>query len=218
MGMKALLIAVSDGLPRDDLARAPIGSVDASRRVAESVLPGRVGDQLPDGELSEYCYPNLGVYVGTFGSTWLMASQHDALLKWAPTDADSGRNAYRVFMHSVVSTAALTYWGADGTFREFAGSWEVGVLDSEGTPLPFEMPFWDGEMDDRGEGAELHGDEMPFNPMDLGEEALREFFGFIGEGVPRPDDLDAERILLHGFKIVSPPATGGWFSRVRRRR
>ena len=47
MGMKAMIIAVSDGLPRDVLASHPIGSVEASRQVAESVLPGLVGDQLP---------------------------------------------------------------------------------------------------------------------------------------------------------------------------
>ena len=42
-----MIIAVSDGLPRDDLASHPIGSVEASRQVAGSVLPGLVGDQLP---------------------------------------------------------------------------------------------------------------------------------------------------------------------------
>ncbi len=35
-----MIVAVSDGLPRHDLASQPIGSVDASRQVAESVFPG----------------------------------------------------------------------------------------------------------------------------------------------------------------------------------
>ena len=60
-------------------------------------------------------------------------------------------------------------------------------------------------------------DDMPFHPMDLGEEALREFFGTIGEGDPRPDDLDAEQIFLHGFELISPPWRGGWFFRLLRR-
>jgi hypothetical protein len=60
-------------------------------------------------------------------------------------------------------------------------------------------------------------DNMPFHPMDLGDAALREFFGFVGEGAPRPDDLDAEEIFLHGFELISPPWRGGWFSRLLRR-
>lgn len=33
-----------------------------------------------------------------------------------------------VIMHSVVSTAGFTFWGADGPYRDFAGSWEDGAL------------------------------------------------------------------------------------------
>ena len=216
MGMKALLIAVSDGLPRHDLASQPIGSVDASRQVAESLLPGLVGDQLPDGELSECCYPNSGVYVGTFGGTWLMTSQHDSLTSWAPTADDRRRNAYRVYMQSTVSLGGFSYWGADGTFREFYGTREKGLLENKGLPLPFERPFWAGDEDDRV-AASFGYDNMPFHPMDLGDAALREFFGFVGEGAPRPDDLDAEEIFLHGFELISPPWRGGWFSRLLRR-
>lgn len=199
-----MLIAVSDGLPRDDLASRPIGSVDESRRAAESVLPGLVGEQLPDGNLAEDCYPSEGIYAGTFGNTWVVASQHQALYDWAPP-FDGGRNAYRVFMQSVVSAAGFAYWGADGSSREFGGSWEDGAPINGGENLPFELPFWAGERDEFGEATELHGSDMPFNPMDLGEEALRAFFGFVGEGVPGPGDLDAFEIGLHGFALLTEP-------------
>ncbi len=217
MGTRALIIAVSEGLPRHDLASQPIGPADASRQVAESVFPGLVGNQLPDGDLSEHCYPSAGVYVGTFGNTWLLASRHDALTSWAPTADGSGRNAYRVFIESIVSSAGFTYWGADGTFREFFGSWDDGVLESKGRPLPFEIPFWAGEMDDGGLGAKFHGDSMPFHPEEFGEEALREFFGIFGDG-SRPDDLDADDIALHGFELRSPPRPKGFFARLRGRK
>jgi len=226
MGMKALLVAVSDGLPRQDLASQPIGPVEASRQAAESVLPGLVGDQLPDGELAEYCYPYSGVYAGTFGRTWLVACQHDALLSWVP--ADRSRNGFRVFMQSVVSAAGFNYWGADNTFREFGGSLEDGLYTSNGQPLRFEIPFWAGDFHYPGVDDEHRGTApMPFHPMDLGEEALREFFGFVGEGMPRADDLDAFEIPLHGFELLSTPRrdssaaptkSRGLFSRLRGQR
>ncbi|WP_405605221.1 DUF6928 family protein [Streptomyces sp. NBC_01410] len=33
---------------------------------------------------------------------------------------------------------------------------------------------------------------LPFHPLDLGEEALRALCGFIQEGRPEPDDVDAD--------------------------
>jgi len=124
--------------------------------------------------------------------------------------------AYRVYMQSTVSLGGFSYWGADGTFREFYGTREKGLLENKGLPLPFERPFWAGDEDDRV-AASFGYDNMPFHPMDLGDAALREFFGFVGEGAPRPDDLDAEEIFLHGFELISPPWRGGWFSRLLRR-
>ena len=109
--------------------------------------PWQLSEQLPDGELSEYCYPRSGVCVGTFG-------------------------------------------------QQPAGGRPTRRADHEGA---------------------FGYDDMPFHPMDLGEEALREFFGTIGEGDPRPDDLDAEQIFLHGFELISPPWRGGWFFRLLRR-
>ena len=203
MGMKAQLVAVSPGLPRDDLIAHPIGSVQASRQAAESVLPGLVGEQVRDGSLAEDCYPQSQVYAGTFGDTWIVASDHDSLLGWEPPDDDRDRNAIRVFLHSVVTMAGFTYWGSDGSHREFVGSWEEGAPVNDGDELPFEQSFWAGQQDPDGEARELHGSEMPFNPMDLGEEALREFFGFVGEGEPHPTDLDGFDIVLHGFNLVS---------------
>jgi len=68
-----------------------------------------------------------------------VASQHDELLSWVP--ADRSRNAYRVFMQSVVLSAYFRYWGADGSFREFGGSLEDGPFRNVGPPLSFEFPF-----------------------------------------------------------------------------
>jgi len=39
---------------------------------------------------------------------------------------------------------------------------------------------------------------------DVVEEALRALFGFIIEGYPRPDDVDAEAVHLHGFRVTDP--------------
>lgn len=45
---------------------------------------------------------------------------------------------------------------------------------------------------------------MPFHPLDLGEEALRALFGFVIEGRPHPDDIDADMVSLYGFRVADP--------------
>jgi len=202
MGMKALIVAGSPTLPRDDLARLPIGTAEASRLVAESVLPELIGARVADGNLSEDCYPHDKVFAGTFGDSWLVASDHDSLLTWQPGPERPHGNYFRVFMHSVVDTAGFTYWGFDGTERDFAGSCEDGVAVDSGDRLAFEQAAWSGTLDPDGEARALWNDEMPFNPMDLGEEALRAFFGFIGEGMPSSTDLDGFEIVMHGFELL----------------
>jgi hypothetical protein len=45
---------------------------------------------------------------------------------------------------------------------------------------------------------------LPFHPLELGEEALRGLFGFVVEGRPDPDDIDAETVSLRGFRVTDP--------------
>jgi hypothetical protein len=41
-------------------------------------------------------------------------------------------------------------------------------------------------------------------PLELGEEALRALFGFVLEGRPATNDIDAETVHLHGFRVTDP--------------
>ncbi|MFF3653937.1 DUF6928 family protein [Streptomyces olivochromogenes] len=45
---------------------------------------------------------------------------------------------------------------------------------------------------------------LPFHPLELGEDALRALCGFVQEGLPEPDDIDAYAIALHGFHVRFP--------------
>ncbi|MCX4856947.1 hypothetical protein OG263_25070 [Streptomyces canus] len=47
---------------------------------------------------------------------------------------------------------------------------------------------------------------MPFHPLELGEDVLRSLCGFVLEGRPEPDDVDAGSIALHGFQVRDPQA------------
>ncbi|MFB6631994.1 hypothetical protein ACFCWY_19025 [Streptomyces sp. NPDC056362] len=44
---------------------------------------------------------------------------------------------------------------------------------------------------------------LPFHPLELGNEALRAFFGFLLEGTPAPEDVDPDAVPLLGFRLVA---------------
>ncbi|MGA7400959.1 MAG: hypothetical protein WBW38_13115 [Candidatus Sulfotelmatobacter sp.] len=89
--------------------------------------------------------------------------------------ARDSRTVYLHAMHSVVDWFAFGKWIDGNLVRSLRLSPDDGILEDIGERLPFEEPFWSGKnpvtIDD--------GDEypLPFHPLELGEAALREFFG-----------------------------------------
>ncbi|MGW8998032.1 DUF6928 family protein [Streptomyces koyangensis] len=107
-------------------------------------------------------------------------------------------------MHSVVDWLAFAVREDGHLLRSLSLYPDRGVIENIGTPLTFEQPYWAG---DRPAGVISWPDEdeepypLPFHPLELGEDALRSLCGFIQEGYPDPDDVDAEAVGLHGFEI-----------------
>jgi hypothetical protein len=82
------------------------------------------------------------------------------------------------------------------------------VLGSNtGAPYEFEAPFWAGERPvepDPRWGEDQLPYPLAFHPLELGEEALRAFAGFVLEGRLHPDDVDADAVPLSGFRVTDP--------------
>jgi hypothetical protein len=110
-------------------------------------------------------------------------------------------------MHSVVDWLAFAVWEDGRLIRSLSLSPDSGIIEDFGEPLPFERPYWAGN---RPADVIPWPDEdektypLPFHPLDLGEDALRALCGFVQEGRPEPDDVDADTIRLHGFKVRDP--------------
>ena len=75
--------------------------------------------------------------------------------------------------------------------RSLSISSDNGVIEDIGERLPFEEPFWSGRHR-VGDGYPL-----PFHPLELGEAALKEFFGYQLEG-----DLDSELLKPESIPLI----------------
>ena len=109
-------------------------------------------------------------------------------------------------MHSVVDWLCFAVWEDGELVRSLSVSPDSGIVENIGEPCAFELPFWAGEHPvEPVPGWSNQGlYPLPFHPLDLGEQALRALFGFVIEGRPRPDDIDAGAIPMLGFRVIDP--------------
>ncbi|MEW1640207.1 hypothetical protein AB0469_39900 [Streptomyces sp. NPDC093801] len=109
-----------------------------------------------------------------------------------------GRDAYGVFMHSAEDWTAFAVWSDRQLVRALSVSPGAGIIEEVGERLPFETPFWSGERP-------LHHAKnypLPFHPLELGNEALKTFFGFILEGHEDDSCFDPEDVDIPVFRAV----------------
>jgi hypothetical protein len=101
-------------------------------------------------------------------------------------------------MHSVVDWFAFAQWTRGRLVRSLSLSPDSGILENIGQRLPFEDPFWSGQHpatdDDQNDYP------FPFHPLELGEAALKEFFGYQLEGSIDPTLLEPESVPLVKYK------------------
>src|SRR5262245_55880089 len=84
-------------------------------------------------------------------------------------------------MHSMVDWIAFAQWTNGKLLRSLSLSANSGILEDIGKRLAFEQPFWSGEHPavDEYEEEEDEAYPFPFHPLELGEAALEDLFGYL---------------------------------------
>ncbi|MEU1621099.1 hypothetical protein ABZ479_27850 [Streptomyces sp. NPDC005722] len=217
MGAKTGLLVYADGDVPDLLRQA--GTADSRRTSAmvERLCPGRVMEETEGLDLGEAVYPPEGtVHAGSWPGVEVFCDRElmvdrPSLLPEHLVAAGAGRRVVLHAMHSAVDWCAFAVWEDGNLVRSLSLSPDDGIIEDIGEPLPFERPYWAGE---RPADVVPWPDEeeepypLPFHPLDFGEDALRALFGFVMEGRPRADDVDATGVELLGFLQRDPDGAG----------
>ena len=202
MGAKTWMLVYADGNAGAALRGAPQLDRDATLKLARSLFPKDKLDPIGDGDLSYTCPPNNEIHAGCFPRVSILAAKEFGIdfpsMLPAPFISAGGRRMmYCHAMHSVVDWFAFAIWTDGQLVRSLSLSPDSGILEDIGQRLPFEEPFWSGHhpaTDDQDDCP------FPFHPLELGEAALKEFFGYQLEGPIDPTLLDPESISLVKFK------------------
>jgi len=197
------MLVYAKGSVEEALRGAPLLDREVTRQLVTTLFPKDKLEPIGDGDLSHTCPTNRELHAGCFPGVSILAAKEfgiDHPSKLSERFIQAGRNGaiFLHAMHSVVDWLAFAQWSNGRLVRSLSLSPD-GILENIGQRLPFEEPFWAGrhpvEVD---EGADAY--PLPFHPLEMGEAALKEFFGYQLEGFLEPAPLQPKSIPLVKYK------------------
>ena len=214
MGAKTALLAFVDGDIRPALSGATRAARSEVEELVRQVHPGYLVEPDDDGTtLDDGVYPPDDVTNATVLAGAELITDRRLVID-RPSELPhhllamgAGRRIIMHGMHSVVDWLCFAVWEDGRLIRSLSLSPNSGIIENIGEPYEFERPYWAGEHPVEPVPGWPSDDDpypLPFHPLELGEEALRALFGFVLEGRAQPDDVDAEEVHLHSFRVTDP--------------
>ena len=203
MGAKTWMLVYADANAREAFERRPPLDRDATSRLVHDLYPSETLTIIGDGDLSNTCPPDSEIRAGWFPGVAVVAAKEFGIDYPSTLPqrfvAAGGRGTVSLHaMHSVVDWFAYAQWVNGTLLRSLSLSPDSGVLEDVGARLPFEEPYWSGQHPavDANEGDY----PFPFHPLELGEAALAELFGYQLEGMIDAHLFEPETIPLVRYK------------------
>lgn len=205
MGAKTWMLVYSEGDQKDILKSRPKLDRDGTTAFARKLFPTEKLEALDDGTLSFTCPPDNELVVGCFPDVCIVAGKEFGIDYPSKLPAHflgpaRHQNLYLHAMHSVVDWFAYAIWNEGKLRRSLSLSPDSGLLEDIGVRLPFEEPYWAGVHPATDPEEEDSHYPFVFHPLELGEAALLDLFGYQLEGALDPSQLEPEDVPLMRFK------------------
>jgi hypothetical protein len=205
MGAKTWMLAYVNGSASEILNSNPMLDREATKALATKLFPSDKLEPLDDGELSFTCPPDNELVIGCFPGLSIIAAKEFGIDNPSALDpkflnAATGTAVFLHAMHSVVDWFAYAIWTGGRLKRSLSLSPDSGIIEDIGPRLAFEEPYWAGDhpvFDPEEDEEEDY--PFPFHPLELGEAALFDLFGYQLEG-DAPSDVQPENVTLMRFK------------------
>jgi hypothetical protein len=201
MGPKTWMLVLADTNAREALAARSTLDRGASLTLARLLFPGERLEIMGEVDLSYACPPDDEIHIGCFPGVSVVAAKEFGIDYPSKLDrrfiAAGGRGTVTLHaMHSVVDWFAYAVWVNGKLARSLSLAPDYGIMEDLGQRLPFEEPFWSGEHSEMEDEEEEFPYPFPFDPLELGEAALVELFGYQLEGSMDAPLLDPMSVPL----------------------
>jgi hypothetical protein len=203
VGAKTWMLVYSTGSVGQLLKNRPQLDRDATLQLGRTLFPQDKLEPIGAGNLSYTCPPDDELHMGCFPGVSILAAKefgidYPSKLPARFISYGGSGTVYLHAMHSVVDWVAFAQWTDGRLVRSLSLSPDSDILEDIGRRLPFEEPFWSGQHPATADDQDDY--PFPFHPLELGEAALKDFFGYQLEGFFDPSLPDPESIPLLKFK------------------
>lgn len=208
MGAKTSLVAHAEGDARKVLAKHPEVQEAATASFVASLYPSASFGTPRISDLTDTYVRDGTIVAGCFTGLRIVVSEEISIDR--PSQLPSKYIAAKGTtilhaMHSAVDWFAFAIWEDGVLRRSLSIAPDSGVVEDIGNRMSFEKPYWDGAHPAVDPEEEPDGYPLPFHPLELGEAALLEFFGFQLEGIVDPNMLPPDRIRMLRFEAPGKP-------------
>lgn len=215
MGAKTWMLVYADSNAREALAAKPQLDRVATQKLANALFPGEKLEPIGDGDLSFTCPPDNELHIGCFPGVAVIAAiefgiDYPSKLPQRFIAAGGSGKVTLHAMHSVVDWFGYAIWENGKLLRSLSLSPDSGIIEDIGSRLPFEVPYWSGQhpVFDSDEEDETY--PFSFHPLELGEAALNDQFGYQLEGYIAASLPEPESIPLVRYKRIRSPWWKFW--------
>lgn len=208
MGAKTWMLVYSNGNAMDLLKSNPVLDRPATALLAGQLFPTDKLEPIGGSDLYSTSPPDSEVVIGCFPGLSIVAANEfgiDRPSRLPPIFFDNAPHPVMQLhaMHSAVDWFAFAVWRDGQLQRSLSLAPDEGIMEDIGPRLAFEEPYWSGQFpssDPEDEDDEEDPYPFVFHPLELGEAALREFFGYQLEGTIDATLLDPGRIPLIRYR------------------
>jgi hypothetical protein len=217
MGTKTWMLVIADADAKQALLAHPELDRERTTALARSLFPRETLTPLEDVDLYHTAPEDDILVIGCFPGVSIIAAiefglDYPSKLPQRFIDA-GGRGAITLHaMHSVVDWFAYAFWENGRLVRALSLSPDNGIIEDIGARLPFEEPYWSGEhpVFDPEDGEDEDAYPFPMHPLELGQAALFDRFGFYFEFLVVAPALEPESISLMQFRRAKAPWWKVW--------
>lgn len=209
MGAKTWMLVYARANVAEILKSGPVIDRKATQRFVSELFPKERLEPAGDGDLLFTNPPDQEIFAGCFPGVAIVAAKefgidYPSKLPARFIAAGGDGCVYLHSMHSAVDWFAFAQWRQGELVRSLSLSPDSGILEDIGEHLPFEEPYWSGQCPATDGDDDDDEYPFPFHPLELGEAALKEFFGYQLEGVIDDSLLEPETVPLMKFRRLRP--------------
>ncbi|TSD96629.1 hypothetical protein FOS14_16400 [Skermania sp. ID1734] len=198
--------------PAQVLRDYPDSDADAAAALAARMFPDHDAAHRPPVPLRQAAAARPGlVSIGCFGPVTVVCTPELSLARPGTLSPNwirplAAEHSYLIAADPANRWGSFAQWERGELRRAFSAT-RVHIIEDDGLPQPWELPFWSGEHPiSHDPGVLPNPQSLPFDPQHFAVNASAEWLGIGYGATDSGDDINADKLTVCCFELRNPAA------------